>query len=495
MIYALLALALVTPPVAAQAKVTKPHVLLISIDGLRADRMHTYGHSQPNTPNIDIVAKHGTRFELAFSQSNESLLSHAAMFTGRYPSEIAWPDYRRFVLPPGETTVAEMMVAAGYRTGSFNAGGHIKPIFGFMQGFQTHAQGADFGSFQDTVPMAIDWIQKPDEKPFFAFVHGYDCHRPHTQASVFYHPFQDTVAVSSGMERKLKSRNWSEVVFNGVDHSKLYPTNQDIGRVWHNNGEQMLDPAHYLKLAAEFGRIDSSKLHTLSQAELVHLNTHYDACALSADAYLGFLFQALVTADLWKNTLVIITADHGEDLQDHGYTNHRAVVYDSTTRVPFIIGGGAVPQAQRGTVRQDLAEAIDIVPTLAAIAQITPPAVSRGEDLMAGPKVGQFAISQGVLGQRSIRSKTHRLTFSGLSLTDPQYLDTMRRTEFNEKHWALFSVKDDINEQINILKSDPNTANMLRAELIKWAESLHISTIQAPKNEAAERELQAQGYW
>jgi hypothetical protein len=114
---------------------------------------------------------------------------------------------------------------------------------------------------------------------------------------------------------------------------------------------------------------------------------------------------------------------------------------------------------------------------------------------MAGPKVGQFAISQGVLGQRSIRSKTHRLTFSGLSLTDPQYLDTMRRTEFNEKHWALFSVKDDINEQINILKSDPNTANMLRAELIKWAESLHISTIQAPKNEAAERELQAQGYW
>ena len=77
----------------AIASATPPNLVLVSVDGLRADRTGVYGASPSPTPGLDRLAASGLVCELALSQSNESLFSHTSLLTGRHPSEIASPDY------------------------------------------------------------------------------------------------------------------------------------------------------------------------------------------------------------------------------------------------------------------------------------------------------------------------------------------------------------------------------------------------------------------
>ena len=82
-----------------EQQLKQPNIVLISMDGLRADHVGTYGNKNNPTPSVDRLGKEGIVFENGFSQSNESLFSHAALFTGRYVSEIAEPDYQTFIVP------------------------------------------------------------------------------------------------------------------------------------------------------------------------------------------------------------------------------------------------------------------------------------------------------------------------------------------------------------------------------------------------------------
>ncbi len=111
------------------AAAAPPNLVLISVDGLRADRLGLPGLGP--TPNLDRLAAEGLSCSLSFSQSNESLFSHAAMLTGRHVAEIARPDYQRFVVPETALQVPEVLALYGYTTAAFVAGGHVKGSYGF----------------------------------------------------------------------------------------------------------------------------------------------------------------------------------------------------------------------------------------------------------------------------------------------------------------------------------------------------------------------------
>ena len=113
-----------------------PNIVMVSIDGLRADRTGPGGHHRETTPVLTSLLAEGIWFQNAFSQSNESLHSHAALMTSRYPTEINRGDYLFYTIPDATLTLAEILSAIGYTTGGFVAGGHIKANFGFAQGFQ-----------------------------------------------------------------------------------------------------------------------------------------------------------------------------------------------------------------------------------------------------------------------------------------------------------------------------------------------------------------------
>ena len=477
---------LAAPPASA-------NIILVSIDGLRFDRTTLSDPAQPTTPNLLALAKEGVQFSRTFSQSNGSLYSHAAMFTGQMPTEIAQARYLEYIVPPAALTLPEALSAIGFATGGFIAGGHISERFGFAQGFDTFESGQDFGSFFETVPMALSWIRdRQADTPWFAFIHGYDCHRPFAHKGLFWHPTgSDYVGL---MDQLVDSAHETERIFNGV----YYP-DANLAKAWHVSGNSMLDAEWYTRLSTE-GTDNLGQGIPLNQSDLAHLKTHYDSGVLVADTYIGLLADQLQRSGVWDNTIVIITSDHGEDLQDHGFTNHRAVLHDSTTQVPFIITGGAVPERLKGTVFRTLVDALDLAPTIMGIAASVPPAKARGRDLWAALKEGRSpgdhtVLQQGVLGQTSLRTPTHRFTFSGLEHTDPNYLKTLATAPLDSAHFSLFELKVDPGEIHNIIADDPALADKLRAVMLQRCRALSTSTASKGPSEETLQMLQSRGYW
>lgn len=95
-----------------------PNLLLVSMDTVRYD--HTsLGGARDTTPELAKLAARGATWSRAWTVGNESILSHAAILTGRYPSEVALPDYASFSLPESVPTLASVLAVNGYRTGAF----------------------------------------------------------------------------------------------------------------------------------------------------------------------------------------------------------------------------------------------------------------------------------------------------------------------------------------------------------------------------------------
>ncbi len=475
----------------------QPNVVLVLLDGLRYDRTHTGGNGRLTTPTLDVLAAEGVTFDLAFSTSNESLLSHSALFTGLYPTEIAYPDYQKFLLPDDALTLSEALTAVGYDTAAFVAGGHVKAHFGFGQGFATFEEGEDFGSFATTARLASGWLaRRQDERPFFAFVHGYDLHRPYPKASVFFHPFWTKGRTE--LDRHIRRRNFTEFVFEGVYYQDFQGT-----RILHAAGDSMLDPANYAVLAEHARQHAASgegKALVLTHNDKEHIRAHYDASVLCADTYVGMLIDDIVARGLWDDTLIIATADHGEDLGDHGYYNHRINITDSTTHVPLIISGGAVPPELRGTRRSELTDAVDMVHTVMDMAGSVPPAGARGRSLWAllrgdelPPK--DFVFQQGVLGHSSIRTATHRLVFQGYTLIDPDYLRYMAEDPIDGGSFVLYHSVEDPVETRDVLVENRELAEELRVRMVRLTSQLAVGTERMQLSPELKQMLRERGYW
>jgi arylsulfatase A-like enzyme len=471
-----------------------PNIVLISVDGLRLDRTGFGGNERETTPNLDAFARDSVWFPNAFSQANESLFSHAAIFTGRYPTELARPDYLKYYLQEDHVLLPEALQAAGYETAGFFGGGHVKKVFGFDQGLDHYYESGDFGSFFSTMPQAAAWIQngreESEEKPFFVFLHGYDCHRPYRHGTVFQHAFD--AEYDGAMCSIIDDRNETENIVNGV----WIPGVRGSPLV-HENGVRILDPEGPWKLV---DRVVAGEGVRLSSVDLEHLKAHYDTGVLTADTYLGFFFEHLHRIGLWENTLIIVVSDHGEDLQDHGMTNHRAFLYDSTTRVPMLIGGGALSKSWRGKTHDALVDAVDLTPTITAFADIGAPQPQRGRslrDLLNGEEDEREKIvfQSGVRGQLSMRTKTHRLVYQGTDLAGPNYLSLLQSAAVTPQTFALYHSAVDPGETTNILDQDYERAEAMRSDLVQWYAGLATSSAERTLDAAERKMLRDAGYW
>jgi arylsulfatase A-like enzyme len=472
------------------------------MDGLRADHSSVGGYKRDTTPTLSVLASLGVNFSLSFSQSNESLLSHASMFTGRYTSEIAWPEFLEFTVPDEATTLAEIAQAMGYQTAGFVGGGHIRARFGFQQGFTVYAESPRaFGSFFETVPLALSWLDdtRDEETPFFMFLHGYDCHRPYLQRGLFSHPFQSGDNRGDwALEQLIRVHSYTDHVYKDTVYSDF-----TLETVWHANGAELLPATVYERLAEHAaGEHAPGSTYKLSAGDMAHVVAHYDSGVLSADTYVGLFLEGLADRGLWENTLVIVTADHGEDLLDHGFYNHRPVLFDSTTRVPLILTGGYVPKEWHGRELGLLTQAIDIAPTVATVLGTVRPAGARGRDLWTLLKEpqkpappDQAIFQEGVMGQVSVRTHQWRLVFEGKQLTRPDYTTLLAETPLTDPTFALYDVGNDPREQVNVALENLPVAQQLRADLLGWWSGLDRGTARMALDEETIRQLQEKGYW
>ncbi|HEX2645339.1 MAG TPA: sulfatase, partial [Thermoanaerobaculia bacterium] len=301
---------------AAGAQVRRPNILFIVVDTLRADHTTPYGYKRETTPNLErLLAGPGVVAENAYSQAPWTLPSVTSFLTGCYPGELLGDNFAAYGIPADVKSLAQRMSALGYQTGGFYANRTLHSGNGFDRGFDTfYSPAATEPDAAELNARALPWLGAHRRDPFFLYVHYIDPHDPYVNPEVvdnrtpFYPEYRGKVA-----------GNWIHGIYNG--RLKLEDPERDVAQV----------------------------------VALYDTEIHY------ADRFVGELIEA-IPPDVLEDTLIVFTADHGEELHDHGGWKHGYTLYDEQIHVPlFLRWDGHLPAGRRlpGTVRL-----LDLVPTL-----------------------------------------------------------------------------------------------------------------------------------
>jgi arylsulfatase A-like enzyme len=309
--------------VSAAAESKRPNILFILVDTLRFDHLTPYGYRRDTSPNIArVLAEPGVVVEDAYSQAPWTLPSVVSFLTGRYPGEILGDDASAYGLPATVRSLPELMAGLGYETGGFFANKTLHIGNGFGRGFDTFysppASPAGEGDGQpdaaELTARALPWLEAHRNSPFFLYVHYMDPHDPYDNPEIV-------------------------------------------------NNRSPFEPPYHGKIAGGHvhgiyaGRIPLED----PKRDVEHLTALYDSEIHYADGFIGRLINSLPPPIL-GNTLVVLTADHGEELYEHGGWKHGFTLYEEQIHVPLLARwDGRIPAGSRlrGTVRL-----IDLVPTL-----------------------------------------------------------------------------------------------------------------------------------
>lgn len=304
----------------------QPNVIIFGIDSLRRDHMSSYGYSKLTTPHLDKIASEGVLFEQHFSPSIPTTPAYAAMLTGMdvFGTDVVALRHKG---PLGDhvRTLPEVLGDNGYNTTCIGFTGNPS-----SRGFQTYL---NFESWQpdetgrapkahNLNEVAIPELERlaQDDKPFFLFLRHMDPHSP-------YLPPQPYERTFYGGDEKDSSNNSMEPVY------------------------QFKPFADFLKSWIPEGVTDHA-----------YVTAQYDGAIAYMDACIQSIFTKLDALGITEETLIVITADHGETLYEHDcYFDHHGL-YDCTLVVPLIIKyPGAVPAGKRFS---NVSLIQDIMPTV-----------------------------------------------------------------------------------------------------------------------------------
>ena len=321
------------------------NVVIITIDTLRADRLGCYEYSRPTSPNLDKFATQAARFSNAFSTSSFTPPAHASLFTSKYVADHGLLGWNR--LPEDELTLAEVLQGCGYVTAaSVNLALLSHQNLG--QGYALRSEGLRDG--KEIIADAQDIIHNSFGAPFMLWLHFYDVHRPYGGPAEWATRFN-----AEGRD--------------GVGDVEA-----------HYNLQAESNPKEGFSLA-ESG---------LDRADLEFIADRYDAGIAYLDSLLGPLLDELSTPQRLKDTLIIVTSDHGENLLEHPEClfTHDPFLYSVVTRIPLLI---RYPGAnQGGTTSEALVSQIDVAPTVMdAIGLPVPPSFQAGRSLLPLPEGGR----------------------------------------------------------------------------------------------------------
>ncbi len=309
------------------------NVLLIVWDTVRAANLSLYGYGRPTTPNLERLASRGTRFDLAFSTSSWTLPSHASMFTGQWPHEVdadwKWP--MRDDVP----TLAEYLAAQGYDTAGFVANlDYCSRETGLARGF---------AHYEDYPIDMLDVFAR-----YVALGHRMDVAEACALGSILEKFFGRSSNLVPASKEHLKNAAAVDRAFLGWLSRRETSRRPFFAFLNFNDAHSPYEvpdhsiPAFGLRPASSWDRLTLLRWHMLEKASLSYRDVRmaadiYDDCILYLDRRLDSLFQELERRGVLDDTLVIVTADHGEHLGDHLLFFHGCSLYRQVVHVPLVI--------------------------------------------------------------------------------------------------------------------------------------------------------------
>ena len=170
------------PPAAGETPALRPHVVLISLDTLRADHLSAFGYARETSPRLAAFAERAVVFDEAYSHSQKTAASHMSLMTGLHPEVhgVGNPgnSRRRARLSDQIPTLAEQLHAAGYRTHALHGGGNVSAEYGFDRGFDSYEQDIDLERMLGRARERVAAEAGVSGAPLFLFLHTYQIHGP-----------------------------------------------------------------------------------------------------------------------------------------------------------------------------------------------------------------------------------------------------------------------------------------------------------------------------
>jgi len=433
---------------------SKPNVLLLTLDTVRADHLSLYGYNRDTTPRLAELARVAAVFSHAAAAGDMTITSHASILTGTYAS---WNGARPHQSSSGNgvpisdkyPAMAEILSENGYSTAAVVANsGFLTREWGFDRGFQFFdARGAvrmmpprkeyllRYGARQvlhrviDTSEFDMMFLRageinreayglldraRTSGRPFFLFLNYMDAHSPYAPPSQF---------------------------------DELYPSERDLS----------IPDARYGEL---FDQLAEGR-GQMSEKERQHYISQYDGAIAYMDAEIGKLIAGLKQRGLFDNTLLIIVSDHGEAFGEHNLIGHGLSVNKDQVDVPLIV---KYPRSDQGQRVEERVGHTDILPTVMEVAGIAPPQFIQGFGLRGGAgNANRKLISESFPGSGLISlnqkfNRIERAIYSG----NFKYVDST-----SGKH-ELYDVSADPGESRNLCSANGSQCSGMQHDLEEW---------------------------
>lgn len=409
---------------------SRPNIVLVVLCSLRYHHLGAAGYFRELTPFLDRLAAEGVFFENAVSASSWTKPSAASLMTGLTPNVHQLLDFyslqaiqagevaERRVLPEAFVTLPETLRSSGYETFCRVNNVHAGKFFELTQGCEDSLtrHGLNMAGMVEELD---GWLSTRedrdgprDEGPFFAYLFNRDLHTPYAPPYESYRRLHRAGELPSPAELGAFRREVSDRVWKLTDAGEPVP--EELQHRW----------------------IDL-----------------YDAQLPPLDRALAGLRESLERAGHAEDTLIVVTADHGDRFFEHGDVDHGSTLDDPVLKIPMIFNGPGVAGGQR---RPGVTRSIDLFPTLAAVAGAEPPAVLQGRSLVplladpeaSLPAVSAFSTFGGHL--HAVRKGRYKL------------IAGWRRTP------ELYDLESDPYEHHDLRDAEPETVRRLQAELRRW---------------------------
>ena len=328
------------------------HVVLVSLDTVRADHLGCYGAAGARTPNLDALAARGVLFEAASTAAPTTLASHVSILTGR---------------PPHAHGVARN----GFTTAAFLGSFALDRRFGFDQGFahfdddfSLEVDGSRFDQDQrraaEVTDAALAWLDRAEPEHAFLFVHYFDAHAPYDPPAPF---------APAGLEPGLPAR--IEAAVRAQQARAGAPPAGQEAVIRAGLSRELVCGADGEPQAAD------RELAALYAGEVAYV-----------DREVGRLLEGLRARGVLDDALVLVLADHGETFHEHGdFWNHGLAVYETTVHVPLIVAGKGLAAGTR--VAQPVST-IDVAPSVLELCGLPAPARAEGVSLVRALRGAPF---------------------------------------------------------------------------------------------------------
>jgi len=350
----------------------RPDVILITVDALRADSLSCAGSPLIQTPNLDRLASEGILFSQAMSSFVGTTAAMPSLMSGLFPSFEGITEWSpathsgfRHLSDPGENqeltdnvlTLAEILAADGYTCAGFSSNPNLTPQSGFDQGFhhfeafsaylankarnRRHPLLGHYPPADVVVDSVLQWLAGAQPRPLFLWLHLMEPHSPYLPPP----PFD-----------RLPHRRYTPATDLQINEALYRIVIAQYG---------LAPPPQYAAVAT---------LPASAADSLEHLKALYEGQVRFADRELGRLFAGLRDHGRWDRSVVIATADHGEELFDHGHVIHHLLepALEELLRIPLLL---RLPSNDRqGRRIHALVRMVDVAPTVLDYTGIPMPA-------------------------------------------------------------------------------------------------------------------------